>query len=376
MDTLNLYLRDKRNTSMIQDICIQKIKSHVDHLTFGKIKQTFKKMFNNVMFTVFEQEINNYDGTSIKKNVLRINNIVIKEAFNYITNVYKDDIMCTSLDDIEEEESRTEYIEELKRENNEKEEIQESKHPSPEFNEEIYEIGSKNMTKEGNVYISEIYIPNVISLEMIHVRIDKSDYMITEFCNKFSINNSIVEVNPGNYNENELKEEIQRLFDIHINSKKDYIMKVLVCFERKRDCYTFSYKNIDGNNKENIPEISIDFSIPWSLSPIIGFEKTKYIIKPGDCITGNKHNLNYPIFTLFNVNFTEEIKAQVLVPLNVDYNQTKFYNVEYKKLYKSKDPLFAVSNIKITIENERDEPYNTRNRDFSLRFKTISLVDS
>ena len=250
----------------------------------------------------------------------------------------------------------------------------ESKPIVPEFLEELYEIGSKNMTKNNEEYISEIYIPNVKKLDLLQIRIDKSDYMITEYCNKFEVDDTVIEVEPGNYNEEELNHHIQILLDKHINCKEDYLMKILINFEKTNDCYSFVYKSISSTKKE---EVKLNFDLKQSISCILGFDKKSYVLKKDDKLTGHKHDLSYPNLVLFNIDFTEDVKAQALAPLNVKYNETKFYDLEYKKSYQSSTtPLFTISKIKITLENERGEPYNTREREFYIRFKTTLLAET
>ncbi len=373
MERLKTALYSQKNIDMIQTLCIKRIKNTVDADTFDWIKPRFTELFLTVMNTIFEEEIYNYADLPLKTSVIKINGIVMKEAFNYITNVRDEPVMSTPIEDIKEEGliERTEYIEELKRENQEKYESLEPKPLVPEFIEELYEIGSKNMTKEGEEYISEIYIPNVKKLDLLQLRIDKSDYMITEYCNKFEIDSIIIEVEPGNYNEEELRQAIQILLDKHVNSKEDYLMKIIINFEKTNDRYSFVYKSIDSSTKETV---KLNFNVNKSIACILGFDKKVYIIDRDEKLIGHKHNLSYPTLVLFDIDFTSEIKAQALAPLNVNYNETKFYDLEYKKSYQSKEsPLFDISQIKIKLHNERGEPYNTREREFYIRFKTTCL---
>lgn len=363
MERIKSALYSDKNVKMLQSICIKKIKSEASQEAFDFIKKRFEELFLSVMTTIFEEEIYNYLELPLKVGLLKINNIVIKEACNYILNVAEENTeeMTTYIEDIPEEFTEPAPVVVASS-------IENDKPVEPQFIEELYEIGSKNTYKEGNEYISDIYLPNVKSLELLQVRIDKSDYIITEYCNKFKINDVIIEVSPGNYEETQLESIIQSLIDIKVNSN---VMSIIVNFEKTNDCYTFSCTNIDSHIKKT----SIDFSVEHSIAEIIGFDKVVYTLRVDEPICGNKHKLCYPVLVLLNVNFTEDVKSQVVVPLNVKYNETKFYDLEYKKLYTSIEPLFTISQVKITMENERGEPYNTRNRDFYIRFKTLSLIN-
>jgi hypothetical protein len=370
MEKLRNILYSDKNIQMIQSICLKKIKFNVPKMEFDKIMEIFEETFNTVMNTVFIEEIKNNGDISIKNAIIKINNIVIKEAYTYILNL--DMEMSTKIEDIPEE--KTEYIEELRREVSQKEDIKEATIPIPNFEEDLYEISSKDMTKDGDVYTSELYIPNIKNLELLQIRVDKSDYMITEYCNKFTVNNIQIEIPTGNYSEVELVECIQNLLDLNVNSKDDYIFKVCITFQRNRECFVLSYKETLLNESSNMSSVNVDFSGKTSIAYLIGFEKRIYSFNIGDSSSGMKHHLAFPILALFNIDFTSEVKAQAVVPLNVEYNGTKFYDLEYKKLYTSpNEPLFNISNIKITVQNERNEPYNTRGRDFYIRFKTNCL---
>ncbi len=374
MERLRNTLYSQKNVDMIQTLCIKKIKSTVDMDTFELIKPRFNELFSVVMNTIFEEEIFNYTDSPLRTSVIKINSIVMREAFNYITNLREEEPpMSTPIEEIQEETfERTEYVDELKRENNEKKDIEEIKPLVPQFSEELYEIGSRNMTKEKEEYISEIYIPNIKKIDLLQLRVDKSDYMITEYCNKFEIDGKTIEIEPGNYNEMELTQCIQALLDKNVNSKEDFIMKILINFEKRNDYYSFIYKTIDSPPKQTI---HLNFDVKESIHFILGYDKKVYHLNKDDIVTGHKHNLCYPSLVLFNINFTDNIKAQALAPLNVNYNETKFYDLEYKKSYESKEgTLFDLSQIKITLENERGEPYNTRQREFYIRFKTTCLT--
>lgn len=371
MERLRSILYSQKNVDMIQTLCIKKIKNNVDIESFEWIKRRFSELFSVVMSTIFEEEIFNYADAPLRESVIKINSIVMKEAFNYITNLREEEPqMSTPIEEIQEE--RTEYIDELKRENDEKVDVQETKPLVAEFTEELYEIGSRNMTKDGICYISEIYIPNVKKIDLLQLRVDKSDYMITEYCNKFEIDGLVIEVEPGNYDELELTNSIQSLLDKCINSKEDFLMKILINFEKRNDSFSFTYKTIDNESKQNV---NLNFDIKDSMYFILGYDKKSYNLHKDDKLIGHKHDLTYPTLVLFNIDFTNNIKAQALAPLNVNYNETKFYDLEYKKSYQSKEgTLFDISEIKITLENERGECYNTREREFYIRFKTTCLI--
>jgi hypothetical protein len=365
MERIKSILYSDKNVKMLQSICIKKIKNEATREHFDFIKTRFEDLFLSVMTTIFEEEIYNYLEFPLKTSILKINSIVIKEACNYILSVAEENTedMTTYIEDIPEEFTDTVEKEPV---------LDEPDRPiEPQFIEELYEIGSKNTYKEGNEYISDIYLPNIKSLEMLQVKIDRSDYIITEYCNKFKINNTMIEISPGNYEETQLESIIQGIIDTKINSDKNYLMTIIINFEKTNDCYLFSCTNIDSKDIKT----TIDFSIENSIAEVIGFDKVVYTLKTAEPICGNKHKLCYPTLALFNIEFTDDVKSQVIVPLNVKYNETKFYDLEYKKLYTSIEPLFTVSQVKITIENERGEPYNTRNRDFYIRFKTLSLLN-
>jgi hypothetical protein len=324
------------------------------------------------MVAVCNEEIPNHANFPVKTAVLKINNIIIKEAYNYLVNM--DTKMSTSIEDIPE--VKTEYIDELRRENFEKADVVESKLPVPIFKEDLYEICSEEMSKEGVNYVSEnFYLSDVKSLELVQIRIDKSDYIITEYCNRFVLEGEVIEVPPGNYSESEIVKCIQDLIDLKWNTKQDYIFKVDVTFQKNTECFIFSYKkSLLCQDKPVSKVINVDFSGKPSIAKLLGFEEKNYVLKTGESFTGLKHHLTFPQLVMFSIDFSENIKAQAIVPLNVEYNQTKFYDLEYMKNYKlPDDSLFKISNIKVGLLNERAEPYNTRGRSFSIRFKTTSL---
>lgn len=358
MERLKKTLYSQKNVDMIQTLCIKKIKNTVDPQTFEWIKPRFSELFTTVMTTIFEEESYNYADQPLKTSIIKINSIVMKEAYNYIVNLTEEEPpMSTPIEEIpplaeEPEEAEVDAL-------------------VPKFSEELYELGSRNMTKEGDEYISEIYIPDVQKIDLLQLRIDKSDYMITEYCNRFEIDDKIIEVEPGNYDEKELTRSIQTLLDKFLNSKEGYLMKILVNFEKINDCFSFVYKGIDSQTKQTV---KLNFDVKCSINNILGFEKRAYILAKDEKCTGHKHNLAYPSLVLFDIHFTDDIKAQAIAPLNVEYNQTKFYDLEYKKSYSSKEgTLFTVSQVRIKLENERGEPYNTRQREFYIRFKCTSL---
>lgn len=387
MERLKSALYSQKNIDMIQTLCMKKIKNTVDRHDFEWIKPRFNEIFLTVMNTIFEEEVYNYADLPLKTSVIKINGIVMKEAFNYIINIREEPVISTPIEDFgvenimstpieeikEEVVERTEYIEELKREIKEKKEIEEPKPLVPQFTEELYEIGSNNMIKEGEMYISEIYVPNIKKLDLIQLRVDKSDYMITEYSNKFKVDGITIHIEPGNYTEEELTQCVQVLLDKHINSKDDYLMKIIINFEKLNDTYSFAYKSMLPSSKETI---KLNFDIRQSIGPILGFGKRTYALNKDDKLTGNKHNLSYPSLVLFDIDFAHEIKAQAIAPLNVNYNETKFYDLEYKKSYQCKEgDLFGISKIKIKLQNERGEPYNTREREFYIRFKATCLIN-
>lgn len=374
MEKLSNALYSDKNIQMIQSICLKKIKFNVPKLQFDRIVEFYEETFNNVMNTVFNEEIKNNINTPLKGAIIKINNIVIKEAYNYILDMEID--MSTKIEDIPEE--KTEYIEELRREISEKEDVKELPVPALTFMEDIYEINSKDMSNEvdaesGDItYTSELYVPNIKNIELVQIRIDKSDYMITEFCNKFTVNDFPLEIPVGNYSEIELVDCIQNLLDLEVNSKDDYIFNIHITFQKNKECFILSCRDSILNEMAQ-SSLKVDFSVKHSVAHLIGFEMKIYTLKNDTVFTGLKHHLSFPMLVLFNIDFTSEIKTQAVVPLNVEYNCTKFYDLEYKKLYTSKDPLFNISDIKITLQNERNEPYNPRGRDFYIRFKTNCL---
>lgn len=344
MDRLRDILHSNKNIEMLKSIVAKKLDAETVDWT------RFNELFDTVKNTVFDQEIRNYSNLPLKTSVLKINNIVIKEACNYISNIGTPVTMSTILDYESDEEP------EIVRDT-----------LLPEFFEDMYEIGSNNMSKDGDVYISEIYVPNVQKLELLQIRVDNSDYIITEYCNLFEVDGTVLKIPPGNYNEENLCYTIQELIDKRVNTKENFLMKLLLNFEKIRDCYTFSITSQD----EHSTGVIIDFNVPNSIGYTIGFDKKKYTVV--NKLTGKKHHLSHSNLVSFDISYYDDVKVNAPVPLNVPYNSTKFYEPEYKKIYKSAGEVFTISEVRISLKNERGDPYDTREREFYIRFKVTAV---
>lgn len=373
MEKQKLYnaLYDKSNIDMIYNICLKKIKQTVPREDYKVISENYDNMFFDVMNTIFKEELK-IERFYSKENVIKINNIVIKEAYNYIIHLSKKQEMSTNIDTISEESD--EYIDELKRENNSKPQEIEKDVPVPIFNEDVYEIDSSMMVNDNNIYSSDIYIPNTKSVELIQVRIDRSEYMITEYSNKVSLNGKIVEMHVGNYNEKEFADFFQRLLDLHVNSNKENIMSVLINFEKRRDIFVINYKRLIPEKDKSFEDFIIDFTVENSIGNILGFDNKKYQMRIDTEIEGKKHKLGYSTEVYCDIEFTQDIKTKLCIPLDVSYNETKFYVPEYKKIMFGKEPIFTIDNIKISLKDCDGKPYNTRERKFYIRFKAITLI--
>lgn len=335
------YLLGYKNFEMLEDIITQKVYKITGFL-MDKKDPFFQKNLLVIATSVSREELKFFKNVD-DKAIVKINNIIIKECIEFLTDIIKKDSpkeeYSSKLEEIEE----TDQIEQIEQAEKEIKEPLKNLHPS--FTSEILKFDKE--TTQAN-------LKNISSIEFVSCYIDFSDYIVTEFNNCFCINNEEKIISIGNYTPKELIEEL--------NEKTELIFSI----EKLTDNIVISQKvsekkTMTGAIKDQ-KQYNIDFGVKNSINNILGFLPKTYILKEKSLISENKHYIKHKPEINVKINF-DDTEMDLSLNTNVEYNQTIHYNQTKIIKFDPRD----IKNVNIKLD------YNTRGRPYCFNFKFTYL---
>lgn len=330
------------NIEMLKDITIKKV-SQLSGIRLDKTEDFFTEAFNTVFYSIINTEI--YKGdVPINQYLLKTNNIIIKEAVNFIASQLIEP----------DPESEIEPMASRIIDTPEPAEIE----VKPEFKNRIITITNNNVLNENDIFTSKINLTGVKSIELISTQIDFSDYIITNYENAVCVNGVDYSIPAGNYT----VEEICKYFTNNI-----FTLNI----DKNTEQFFFTVTNNKGSltsmAKAKDEALSIDFSIKNSIADILGFKKEIY---DKTAKAEKKHGLSHKRMAYIKYHGVEWFNEETCVDFNVPYNSTVFYKPYYKKIYMPKS-IEDIQNLTFSIVCEKGFPYNTRYFCIKLGIETL-----
>lgn len=346
MEKSNLIFNSK-NLLLIKDIAARKLLEN--GIDINLISDFFIQVINDISREVYQAEYNNLMMLESKYFVLKMNNIIIMEIFNYIINSVQKEPMSTVIesesDEESDEESEKAPVEQIK------------KDQRLSYNYDLYSISKNDLTN--NTF--NLSLDKVIEIKLDSFTIDNSDYIINEFNNCLEVNNQPIEVPIGNYKPLELLSILEHA----INETSS---GVVIKFNRISEFYSFEV--IDQ------PEATLNFATTNSICSILGFEYLQLSLTPNKIFTGIKHRLVRASHINIDICFSEDEKEilhlKYKILLDVPYNETKYFTPLFNNSNNSN--AFRINSLNVEITNQDGKPYNSRSRNFiiDLAIKSIN----
>jgi hypothetical protein len=306
----------------------------------------FQKNLMMITTSVVRDEIKNVKNYDTM-DIVKINNIVIKECVEFFTNII-------NTEQEENEEDYSSKIEDIEDPIQELEQIQirddvvQPKELKPTFSSEILIFDSES---------TEANLKNIVSVEFVSCCIDFSDYIVTENNNCYCIDNEEKSISVGNYTPEQLVELL--------SSESKLLFKI----DSLTDNITIQQE--EQNNRKSMTasikdkrQFNIDFGVKNSISSLLGFSSKTYILKEKKIVSENKHCIKHPANIKVNILFDER-PIKLVIPTDVKYNETIHYRTPVDKKIKLEPS--DIENVKITTD------YNTRGRPSSFTFKFTKL---
>jgi hypothetical protein len=363
--SLRSNLLSIENINLISNIVVKKIKE----LTGININPNDTFLASNIGMISMSVVNSESHHPNTRKSLLYVNSIIISETVKFILDNIKDpdepeEVQHTSISDLPDDPIP------LNQDDGETQVVSVAPQPAipelkPIFKNEQLIINSYDFNKESEGEYFYNLNMNCLKASLNLFVFDNSDYIITEFTNELMVNQQTVSIPPGNYS----PESLVLILNKSINESN-----VSFSFDKTIDCFTIAYLKKQANTVKDlktIPSVNIDFCMRNSIHKKLGFEMRTYQINQGESVSGCKHALTAPQWVSLSVGFSDKVSHNYTIPLDVEYNSTKFYKDQYNSQIDLGD--IDIRKVSISLKTPDGKPYNTRGRDFSLHLNIQTI---